>query len=143
MQNDATFPDDIAALKALLMVQDAALVQSQNRVAQLTSALSSRELQIEALQLHILALHRRQFGRKSEQLDGQIEQLELKLEELQTDEGQALAPDIAEAPNDALQHHVMAGAKLHADDTPIPVLSPGRGKTTTARLWVYVRDDRP
>lgn len=283
MQNDATFPDDIAALKALLMVQDAALVQSQNRVAQLTSALSSRELQIEALQLHILALRRRQFGRKSEQLDGQIEQLELKLEELQTDEGQALAPDIAEAPKkravrparkplpehlpreiqehlpvdaacpacgkalaklgedvsemleyvpasfkvirhvrpklgctccdcivqapaasrpiarglagpgllahvvvakfcdhlplyrqsqiyaregvelerstladwvggtsrllrplvDALQHHVMAGAKLHADDTPIPVLSPGRGKTATARLWVYVRDDRP
>jgi transposase len=43
----------------------------------------------------------------------------------------------------ALQRHVMAGTKLHADDTPIPVLSPGRGKTATARLWVYVRDDRP
>lgn len=44
---------------------------------------------------------------------------------------------------DALQRHVMAGAKLHADDTPIPVLAPGAGKTATARLWVYVRDDRP
>jgi transposase len=39
--------------------------------------------------------------------------------------------------------NVMAGAKLHADDTPIPVVAPGRGKTATARLWVYVRDDRP
>ena len=33
--------------------------------------------------------------------------------------------------------------KLHADDTPVPVLDPGRGKTRTGRLWTYVRDDRP
>jgi hypothetical protein len=38
--------------------------------------------------------------------------------------------------------HVMAAAKLHADDTPVPVLAPGAGKTRTGRLWVYVRDDR-
>jgi hypothetical protein len=30
-----------------------------------------------------------------------------------------------------------------ADDTPIPVLDPGRGRTKTGRLWVYTRDDRP
>ena len=286
----ATLPDDIAALKALLTVReealavsDAALLQSQNVVAELTQALSSRQLQIEALELQILVLRRRQFGRKSEKADEQIEQLELKLEELQTDEGQSIAPQAPEVPNKrknrparkplpehlprdvelhmptetacptcgseltklgedvsemleyvpasfkvirhvrpklgctccdcivqapaasrpiargmagpgllahvlvakfcdhlplyrqsqiyardgvdlerstladqvggasrllrplvtALQRHVMAGAKLHADDTPIPVLSPGRGKTATARLWVYVRDDRP
>jgi transposase len=39
--------------------------------------------------------------------------------------------------------HVVAAGKLHADDTPVPVLDPGRGKTKTGRLWVYVRDDRP
>src|ERR1700730_2826890 len=33
--------------------------------------------------------------------------------------------------------------RLHADDTPVPVLAPGTGKTETARLWTYVRDDRP
>jgi transposase len=32
---------------------------------------------------------------------------------------------------------------LHADDTPVPVLAPGAGRTRTARLWVYVRDERP
>lgn len=251
-------------------------MQSQKAVAELTQALSSRELQIEALQLQIMALRRRQFGRKSEQLDGQIEQLELKLEELQTDEGQSLPTAAEETPKkraarparkplpehlprdvqehlpddttcpacgsalaklgedvsemleyvpasfkvirhvrpklgctccdcivqapavsrpitpglagpgllahvmvakfcdhlplyrqsqiyaregvelerstladwvggtsrllrplvDALHRHVMTGAKLHADDTPIPVLAPGRGKTATARLWV-------
>jgi hypothetical protein len=35
----------------------------------------------------------------------------------------------------------MAGTKLHADDTPIPVLAPGNKKTRTGRLWVYVRND--
>jgi transposase len=44
---------------------------------------------------------------------------------------------------DAIQKHVLAGDKLHADDTPIPVLAPGSGKTRTARLWTYVRDGRP
>jgi transposase len=43
----------------------------------------------------------------------------------------------------ALERHVLAGRKLHADDTPVPVLSPGKGRTRTARLWAYVRDDRP
>ena len=43
----------------------------------------------------------------------------------------------------ALEHHVMSGHKVHADDTPIGVLAPGSGKTKTARLWTYVRDDRP
>ena len=37
----------------------------------------------------------------------------------------------------------MAAEKLHADDTPVPVLAPGNGKTKTGRLWTYVRDDRP
>ena len=33
-------------------------------------------------------------------------------------------------------------AKIHTDDTPVPVLDPGRGKTATGRLWTYVVDDR-
>ena len=44
---------------------------------------------------------------------------------------------------DALGRHVMAGERVHADDTVVPVLEPGLGRTRTARLWVYVRDDRP
>lgn len=39
--------------------------------------------------------------------------------------------------------YVRAAQKVHADDTPVPVLDPGRGKTKTGRLWTYVRDDRP
>ncbi len=44
---------------------------------------------------------------------------------------------------DSLARHVLNGAKVHADDTPVSVLDPGRGRTKIARLWTYVRDDRP
>lgn len=43
----------------------------------------------------------------------------------------------------ALGAHVMAAERIYADDTTVPVLDPGRGKTKTGRLWCYVRDDRP
>jgi transposase len=42
----------------------------------------------------------------------------------------------------ALNRYVLSGSKLHADDTPVPVLQPGRGTTKHGRLWTYVRDDR-
>src|ERR1700745_1499078 len=44
---------------------------------------------------------------------------------------------------DALATEVLAGNTLHVDDTPVPVLAPGTGKTKTGRLWTYVRDERP
>jgi transposase len=44
---------------------------------------------------------------------------------------------------EVLGRYVTASDKLHADDTPVPVLAPGNGKTKTGRLWTYVRDDRP
>lgn len=53
------------------------------------------------------------------------------------------ASDLLSPLVDAIQKHVLVGRKLHADDTPMPVLSPGNGKTKTGRLWTYVRDDRP
>jgi transposase len=40
-----------------------------------------------------------------------------------------------------LEAHVFAAARLHGDDTTVPVLA--KGKTDTGRCWVYVRDDRP
>ncbi|MGA8031236.1 MAG: IS66 family transposase [Casimicrobiaceae bacterium] len=44
---------------------------------------------------------------------------------------------------EAINRHVLSGDKVHADDTPVPVLCPGRGTTRQGRLWTYVRDDRP
>lgn len=283
-------PDDVETLKAMLIEQAAALrereaqvVKLQERVDSQEAALASRAAEIEHLKLLIAKLRRMQFGRKSEKLDRQIEQLELRLEDLQADEGaapieipktQRTAPEVpqrkplpehlprdtrtylpesgercaqcgaamkqlgedvseqleyvpatfrvirhvrpkfacsccdhiaqASAPSrpierglagpgllahvlvtkfadhvplyrqsviyaregvelerstlakwvgytasllqplvDAIRRYVMAASKLHADDTPVPVLAPGNGTTKTGRLWVYVRDDRP
>jgi len=44
---------------------------------------------------------------------------------------------------DALIRHVMTAERLHNDDTPVPVLAPGAGRTKTCRLWVYARDAVP
>src|SRR5215217_4993569 len=42
-----------------------------------------------------------------------------------------------------LRRHVMSSTRIFADDTPLPVLDPGRGRTKTGRLWGYAVDDRP
>ncbi|MGB8313901.1 MAG: IS66 family transposase [Aestuariivirga sp.] len=44
---------------------------------------------------------------------------------------------------EALRKDVLGSDVLHGDDTPVPVLTPGLGKTKTGRLWTYVRDGRP
>jgi len=43
----------------------------------------------------------------------------------------------------AIGRYALGTYKVHADDTPVPVLFPGRGTTKQGRLWTYVRDDRP
>ncbi|WP_407474623.1 IS66 family transposase [Sulfitobacter sp. PM12] len=40
-----------------------------------------------------------------------------------------------------IQTHVLGADRLHGDDTTVPLLA--KGGTRTARLWTYVRDDRP
>jgi len=64
------------ALKALVLAQHEQLL--------------SRDNEIENLKLRVLKLQRMQFGRKSERLDRQIEQLQLRLEDLES--GQTTNP---------------------------------------------------
>ena len=42
-----------------------------------------------------------------------------------------------------LLDELKTSAKLFADETTLPVLDPGRGRTKTGQLWAYARDDRP
>lgn len=280
MPAHANLPDDIDTLKAMIAERDAALAAKDAVVTTLREQLSIRTAEIEHLKLVLAKLRRMQFGRRSEKLDQQIEQLELKLEDLEAEaavaqsqapmdvalrkkaerkplpadlprEQRVVHPDVKACPEcngkleplgadvseqlefvpasfrvirhvrpklacaccdrivqapapsrpierglpgpgllahvlvskyadhvplyrqsviyaregvelersllaswvgaasallrplgEALHRHVFAAAKLHADDTPLPVLAPGNGKTRTARLWTYVRDDR-
>ena len=82
MLTAAELPNDIDALKALLLARDEQIVGLQ-------AQLNTRAAEIEHLKLWIAKLRRMQFGRKSEKLDHQIEQLELQLEDLQAADAEA------------------------------------------------------
>jgi len=67
------------------------------------------------------------------------EGVELSLSTLADQVGACAA---ALAPIHALiRDHVLGASRLHGDDTTVPLLA--KGGTKTARLWTYVRDDRP
>jgi transposase len=40
-----------------------------------------------------------------------------------------------------IERHVLAGERLHGDDTIVPILA--KGQTIKGHIWTYVRDDRP
>ena len=282
MPDAASLPQDINALRQLVIEQRASLAAKDEQLAAKDEQLLSRDVLIEKLKIDLLRLKRMRFGRSSEQLDAKIAQLELTLEELEANQSQVapvaapiteerperkkpvrkalpahlprenvihtpacscahcggelerLGEDVSEvleyvpsqfkvirhvrpkfacgkcqsitqspAPDrpiarglagpgllahvlvskycdhlplyrqseiyarvgvelerstladwvgqcsallaplaNALHRYVLAGGKLHADDTPVPVLQPGRGTTKHGRLWTYVRDDR-
>ena len=65
MLNAANLPNDIEALKAMLLARDAALLASEAKVAHLSAELSTRTAEIEHLKLVLAKLKRMQFGRRS------------------------------------------------------------------------------
>src|SRR6478752_5373178 len=109
MTRVSPLPDDVQTLKAMLLSREAALRERDAQMLKLQEtvnsqqvALASRAAEVEHLKLLIAKLRRMQFGRKSEKLDRQIEQLELRLEELETDEG-AAPVEIPKTPRTAVQ----------------------------------------
>ncbi len=44
---------------------------------------------------------------------------------------------------DYILEKIKAGERVFADETTLPTLMPGAGKSMTAWLWAYARDDRP
>ena len=67
------------------------------------------------------------------------EGIELPLSTLADDVGACAA--VLQPLVDLIGAHVLAGSRVHGDDTPVPLLA--KGKAIQARLWTYVRDDRP
>jgi transposase len=80
----ASLPNDVEELKRLVLEQHAKL--------------AAHTIEIERLKLLIAKLRRLQFGRSSEKLSREIEQLELRLEELQTAQAQVLPIESAPKP---------------------------------------------
>src|SRR5215468_1428365 len=71
------------ALKALIRAQHTEILRQKQALLSKDEQLLSRDAEIEHLKLLISKLRREQYGRSSEKLDRQIEQLELRLGELE------------------------------------------------------------
>src|SRR6185436_9718430 len=86
-QREKQLPDldtlDVQSLKALLLAKQAEL--------------DSRTTEIESLKLLILKLKRMHFGPRSEKYNHDIQQLELRLEELEANQSAAEPPPTASA----------------------------------------------
>jgi transposase len=118
---------DVDALKALIVAQHERPLSTHDQLTATPEQLLSRENEIEHLKLLIAQLQRMQFGRKSGKLQQQIEQLELRLEDLQEnreetspDESQPAVPPIlittpaAKPVRRALLEHLLREIRTHA-----------------------------
>ncbi|MGI9451360.1 MAG: IS66 family transposase [Geminicoccaceae bacterium] len=79
-------PNDVAALQAIIAKQAKELDERAAALSDAKTEIKARDLVIEQLQLTLDKLKRSQFGRSSEKIQRQIDQLELTLEDLQTDQ---------------------------------------------------------
>ena len=84
MADAIDLPKDFEQLKALYLAQTAELAAAK-------AGLLSKTLEAEKLKVQIARLKRMSFGASSERVRRELEQLELKLEEIETAEAQAEA----------------------------------------------------
>ena len=102
-------------LRRMLIAEREARAASAAELAAAKAGLVSKTLEIEKLKIQIARLRRQQFGRSSEKIDRVIEQLELMLDELETE----AAAGRASRPSPCPRRH-------REDDPPLRQKSPGR-----------------
>lgn len=78
-------PDDVDTLRRMVIEERAARAVREAELEAAKAGLVSKTLEIEKLKVQIARLRRQQFGRSSEKIDRIIEQLELMLDELETE----------------------------------------------------------
>src|SRR5271156_575275 len=95
---EADLPSDPAALRAFALACQAELLAANSELKAAQTAVQFKTLEIEKLKFQIAKLRRMQFGRSSERITRKIEQLELRLEELETGEAADAASADAKSP---------------------------------------------
>ena len=81
-------PSEIAVLRAALAAAEARAAAAEDELMQTRAVVSASDAMIRHLQLQIAKLRRDQFGHSAERHARLIEQLEMQLEDLETDLGQ-------------------------------------------------------
>ena len=116
----ADLPSDPDALRAFALACQSELAQATAELQAARLAVQLRTLEIEKLKFQLAKLRRMQFGRSSERVTRQIEQLELRLEELEAGEAEAISqgrqrrPAAADPPEKPAQAQEAAGPSAPA-----------------------------
>src|SRR5580658_10276891 len=116
-------PTDPAALRRMLIAERQALAAQAVELAAAKAGLVVKTLEIEKLKVQLARWRRQQFGRSSEKIDRIIEQLELMLDELETEaasEPSPAEPSAAEGEEDgsASARHKSPGRRPLPDHLP-------------------------
>jgi len=123
----AELPSDLDALRAFALA-----CQAELKAAELSVQL--RTLEIEKLRFQIARLRRMQFGRSSERITRQIEQLALQLEELETAEAEEIAKVVAEGGEEPIRPARQAKAQAVAGSSAAPGDRPPAGRQRRLHL---------
>jgi transposase len=89
MPDHAPVPQTVAELHALVLEQQASMAKMRQEIAERDREIVERDRELERLKAQIDKLRRMHFGRKSEQVDRQIDRLETQLEDLAAGSGVA------------------------------------------------------
>ena len=83
MPEAADLPNDVEALKGVLIQRDAALAERSAKLEVAEALVLSQKLELEKLRFEIACLKRQKYGRSSEQLDRELTQMQLSIEDLE------------------------------------------------------------
>ena len=143
---DTSLAHENARLRALLQTQQDTIRQMAEYNRLLSQRVAAYASEINRLKALVAKLQRMQFGKSSEKLraktERQIQEAQERISALTLGRWTGAVAELLEPLYDVLRQYVLMPGKVHADDIPVPVQEPDCGKTRTARLWVYVRDDR-
>ncbi|SEI28716.1 Transposase C of IS166 homeodomain-containing protein, partial [Paraburkholderia hospita] len=117
MPDHAPLPQTVAELHALVLEQQASMAKMRQEIAERDREIVERDQELERLKAQIDKLRRMHFGRKSEQVDRQIDRLETQLEDLAAGSGVA---DVRRARARASSSGVSAAAPKEAVPPHLP-----------------------
>jgi len=83
MLEAADLPNDVEALKSILIERNAALAERNAALEAAEALCIFQKLELEKLRFEIACLKRMKYGRSSEQLDAKLLQMQLTLEDLE------------------------------------------------------------
>ena len=138
MPKAADLPNDVEALKSIVLEHSAALAERSAALEVAETLVISQKLELEKLRFEIACLKRMKYARSSEQLDAKINQMQLTLEDLEA--SLAEKPEHIRPPPKSLRQSRCGARSPHIchvrrSSTTRPALVPPLGALACTIFW--------